>query len=76
MAKPKGGSTKPSAHVAHRSKKRRLKKFGKLDNNVDASDNGESSEGESDSEESSRDTSRDENDPLSLPICARLSCMT
>ncbi|KAG5630851.1 hypothetical protein H5410_002568 [Solanum commersonii] len=30
-----------------------------------------SSKGESDSEESSRDTSQDEDDPLSLPICAR-----
>ncbi|KAG5573001.1 hypothetical protein H5410_062767 [Solanum commersonii] len=38
---------------------------------VDSSDNVESSEGESNSEESSRDTSRDEEDPLSLPICAR-----
>ncbi|KAG5632465.1 hypothetical protein H5410_004182 [Solanum commersonii] len=45
MAKTRGGSTKPSAHVALRR--------------------------ESDSEESSRYASRDEDDPLSLTICAR-----
>ncbi|XP_049378218.1 histidine decarboxylase-like [Solanum stenotomum] len=41
------------------------------DSSADASDNIKSSEGKSDSEESSRDTSRDEDNPISLSICAR-----
>ncbi|KAK4731260.1 hypothetical protein R3W88_024248 [Solanum pinnatisectum] len=41
------------------------------DSSPDESDNVESSEGERDREESSKDTNRDEEDPLSLPICAR-----
>lgn len=41
------------------------------DSSVDASDNVESNEGDTDSEESSKDTSREEDDPLSLPNCAR-----
>ncbi|KAH0754634.1 hypothetical protein KY290_024904 [Solanum tuberosum] len=98
MAKTRGGSTKPSAHIASSIKKRKAEEvlktckkkkiaveefkfdskmeiMAEIDNYQDSSpnesDNVKSSEGESDSEESSRNTSRDEEDPLSLPICAR-----